>query len=53
MGKINLEVDDLLEREFRNAAVKKFEARKGFLKKAIEEAMSDWVKNNKRGGKNV
>lgn len=53
MGKINLEIDDALEREFRKAAVEKFEARKGFLKKAIEEAISDWIRHNKGGAKNV
>ena len=46
MGKINLEIDDSLEREFRIAAVDKFEARKGFLKKAIEEAIRDWLSTN-------
>ncbi len=46
MGKINLEIDDSLEREFRMAAVQKFEARKGFLKKAIEEAIRDWLSKN-------
>lgn len=46
MGKINLEIDDSLERDFRIAAVQKFEARKGFLKKAIEEAISNWLSTN-------
>ena len=52
MGKINLEINDVLERAFRKAAVEKFEARKGFLKKAIEEAISDWICHNKGGSKN-
>lgn len=47
MGKINLEIDNALEREFRIAAVNKFEARKGFLKKAIEEAIRDWLSANR------
>lgn len=48
MGKINLEIDDNLERELRKMAVEKFEARKGFLKKAVEEALWEWVKKNQR-----
>jgi len=48
MGKINLEIDDNLEKEFRRMAVEKFEARKGFLKKAVEEALREWVKKNQR-----
>jgi len=53
MGKINLDIDDNLEREFRKIAVEKFEARKGFLKKAVEEAIRDWVRKNSKGVKNV
>jgi len=53
MGKINLEIDDNLEREFRRVAVEKFEARKGFLKKAVEEAIRDWIRKNSKGVKNV
>lgn len=48
MGQVNLKIDDELEREFRKVAVQRFEARKGFLKKAIEEAIGDWIKKNSR-----
>lgn len=48
MGQINIKVSDKLEKDFRMAAVNKFEARRGFLKKALEEAMTDWVKKNKK-----
>jgi len=48
MGKINLDIDDNLEKELRRIAVKKFEARKGFLKKAVEEAIRDWIQKNNR-----
>jgi predicted transcriptional regulator len=48
MGQLNLKVDDELEKEFRRIAVERFGARKGFLKKAIEEALWEWVKKNKR-----
>jgi len=53
MGKINLAIDDDLEKEFRRAAVEKFEARKGFLKKAIQEAIRDWIRKNRKGAKGV
>jgi predicted transcriptional regulator len=46
MGQINLKIDDKLERRFRKIAAEKFEARKGFLKKAIEEAIRDWIFKN-------
>lgn len=48
MGQLNLKVDDELEKEFRRAAAERFEAKKGFLKKAVEEALWEWVKRNKR-----
>lgn len=53
MGKINLEIDDNLEKELRKVAVEKFEAKKGFLKKAIEEAVRDWIRKNSKGVKDV
>jgi len=53
MGQVNLKINDELEKEFRKAAAERFEAKKGFLKKAIEEAIRDWVKKNKRSPRNV
>jgi len=53
MGQVNLKIDDKLEREFRRAAAERFEARKGFLKKAIEEAIKDWVSKNRKRSQNV
>lgn len=53
MGQVNLQIDDQLEKEFRRVAVERFEAKKGFLKKAVEEAISDWIRKNSRGGRNV
>jgi predicted transcriptional regulator len=47
MGQVNLKIDDELEKEFRRVAAKRFEAKKGFLKKAIEEAIKDWVDKNR------
>ncbi|MEM2619433.1 MAG: hypothetical protein QXR87_07185 [Candidatus Hadarchaeales archaeon] len=46
MGQINLKISDALEEKFRNAAVQKFGARKGFLRKAIEEAIQEWINRN-------
>jgi len=34
-------------------AAEKFEARKGFLKKAVEEAIRDWLRKNTKEVKNV
>jgi hypothetical protein len=53
MGQVNLKIDDSLEKEFRKIAAEKFEARKGFLKKAIEEAIREWIHKNSGGTKNV
>lgn len=53
MGQVNLQIDDQLEKEFRRVAAERFEARKGFLKKAIEEAVRDWVSKNQKGYRNV
>jgi len=53
MGQINLKIDDELEKKFRKMAVEKFEAKKGFLKKAIEEAVRDWIHKNSGGAENV
>jgi len=53
MGQVNLKIDDELERDFRKVAAERFEARKGFLKKAIEEAIQDWVNKNRKRPQNV
>jgi hypothetical protein len=43
MGRINLIVDDDLEKEFRQEVGKRFGAKKGNIKIAIEEAMKMWI----------
>lgn len=53
MGQVNLQIDDQLEKEFRKVAAERFEAKKGFLKKAIEEAVRDWIDKNRKGSQNV
>jgi hypothetical protein len=53
MGQVNLKINNELEKQFRKVAAERFEAKKGFLKKAIEEAIQDWVNKNKRSPRNV
>lgn len=48
MRKINLEIDCDLEKKLRKVAVKKFEAKKGFLKRAIRETIRDYKKERQR-----
>jgi len=50
MGRVNLKIDDGLEERFRRVAADRFGAKKGFLKKAIEEAIQDWINKNEGGG---
>lgn len=40
-------VSEELEKEFRKRAMEKFSYTKGALSKALEEAVKEWVKNNK------
>ncbi len=47
MGRINQNIDDELEGEFREAARKKFGDKQGSLKKAFEEAVEMWIAANK------
>ncbi len=53
MGQVNLQIDDKLEKEFRRVAAERFEAKKGFLKKAIEEAVKDWINKNQKRSQHV
>jgi len=48
MGQLNLHIDDKLEDQFRRVAAEKFGAKKGFLKKAIEEAIKEWISKNSK-----
>ena len=47
MGKINLTINDELEREFREMAYKVKGMKKGFLTDATEEAIKVWLKSVK------
>jgi len=46
MGHINVRIPDELEEKVRSIAVKKFGLRKGYLTKAIIDALEEWVKRN-------
>lgn len=46
MGQLNLKIPDELEEKLRNTAVRKFGARKGFLRRAVEEAIREWLERN-------
>ncbi|MEM4577189.1 MAG: hypothetical protein QW701_07115 [Candidatus Nezhaarchaeales archaeon] len=46
MGKLNLTIEDEVERRFREAAFKKFGYKKGSLQKAVEEALNEWIQRN-------
>lgn len=43
MGKITVDIDDDLETKLRNTIFERFGYKKGNLKKALEEAMQDWI----------
>lgn len=45
MGKINLDIDDKVEKKFREAVFKKKGMKKGNLTQAVEEAMLLWTDN--------
>ncbi len=46
MGQMNVYLPDDLERRLREIAARKFGLKKGFLKKAIIEAIREWVEKN-------
>lgn len=43
MGKINIIISDKLEKEFREAVFQRYGLKRGNIKKAIEEAIQDWI----------
>ena len=43
MGRINIVVDDTIEKEFRIEVGKRLGAKKGNIKIAIEDAMKKWI----------
>ena len=45
--KLIVDIDDKLDEDFRNIIVKKFGFHHGAIKKALVEAIQDWIKRNK------
>lgn len=46
MGQLNVRIPDELEEKIRRIAAKKFGFKKGFLSKAVIEALKEWVERN-------
>ena len=47
MGRINVELPDELERKLRFKTIERFNGKKGDLSKAVEEAVKEWVAEEK------
>jgi len=47
MGKIVVEIDDKLEKEFRHLILDVYGTRRGALTKAVEEAIKLWIEKYK------
>ncbi len=43
MGRINVDIQDELERQLRLKTVEKFGGKKGDLSKAVQEAVRTWI----------
>ena len=46
MGQLNVRIPDELEEKLRFIAAKKFGFKKGAIKRAVIEALEEWVRNN-------
>jgi len=46
MGRLNINVSDQIEKEFRLKTIEKFGGKKGSLSKALEEAITLWIGQN-------
>ena len=46
MGRLNINISDQLEKEFRLKTIEKFGGKKGSLSKALEEAITLWIRQN-------
>ena len=47
MGKMNLDIDDKVDKKFRDSVYKKKGMKKGNLTDSVEEAMLLWITKNK------
>ena len=45
MGKLNIILDDTVEKNFREAIYRKLGMKKGNISKALEEAIDLWIKS--------
>lgn len=50
MGKINLSIDDALEKRFREEVFKRYGMKKGNIQQAIEEAIQVWIRAKEHSG---
>lgn len=48
MARINMVIDDDLDRQFRSTVAKCFGMKKGNIKIAIEEAIKSWIEDKKK-----
>ncbi|MEA1925559.1 MAG: hypothetical protein U9M95_06795 [Candidatus Altiarchaeota archaeon] len=48
MGTITINVDDKVEEKFRKEAGDKYNRRKGYLGKAVTEAMDKWIRERRQ-----
>jgi hypothetical protein len=46
LGRINIEISDDLEKQFRLKTVERFGGKKGDLSKAVQEAVKTWINND-------
>ena len=51
MGRLDLNIDDKLEKQFRAAVYHKKGMKKGNLTSAVEEAIEDWIEKKEEGEK--
>ncbi len=49
MGIITVSIDDKTEKVLRKIAIARFQKRKGYLGKAIGEAIDEWAEKNESG----
>lgn len=47
MAALNLTIDDKLDDEFRKTVMKRMGMKRGNIRKAVEEALENWVKSKK------
>lgn len=52
MGKLNMDIPDELDKQFREAVFNRFGMKKGNLTIAIEEALTEWINKKNRENKN-